>query len=716
MLRAELLLKEQQNQRLQKDLEKLRNMPSQANPQGTTPTSAQLIGAVAVAVDNNGSPLELSSRSHEHRPDEDEPHPMENFVKDISVLNRKFEKVVYQARQQAVLRERYEFFQARQRDVQIKKREVMLERYRRLLEQDPHVLDLADENEYTLEDQAATQVQRVVRGVQGRLYVKQLRPNLNRAAVIIQGVVRGHLGRFQVEVKKRFRYAVTDIQRVWRGHVGRVVIRTSRAKTEENKAAREIQRMVRGYRGRVRVKHKRVLRESAKRGADAVGIKQLFRQDIVQLANAIDTSLHREQTSSPPSIVLGLVRVVALMLAEDEESGAITSYSALGVQSIDKVQATQQYKWIDALRMLRRSSKLLRRLRQVAEGPASERPRMVHFSQVAVQTYHSLRCDREWNLVSFGRVGGGAKACQHLLLWVDALHEVFAYQLEFLEDLGSDRMSWFGRAQMNMRCMRHLELSRMAWEHGVTCLAKVLRDLRSGSRCGNEHSPLGSSGSRKGDLRGCVAERAMATLREHEARTRDALAIKRKEEEEAQRNDLARELFRTDTLVDELTHAESDVADKSRRLEEVKRAERDGIEVDKTHLHECLDDLAISEVARREHWTSLEMARVQGTRNARRRGVRVEVWGELRQQLQVVGETKAALVLAVEDHKNCLEESGSLEGLVPDTARKSELEALQLRVREAQERACAAQLCLDLLEEEKENAHATSTEAEVRNG
>lgn len=694
-----MLHKRQQNQRLQKELENLRKGLREAHARAAT-----------VHIGNSDHILPDSSVTGEPQFDRE---GLRAIGEDASTVKCKSEELEHQARRYAVLEEQYRILQTKQRDAQNKKRAMVLERKRRLLEQDPHLLQHADDDEYTLEDQAAIQVQRIVRGMQGRLHVQRLRPILNGAAVAIQGILRGHLGRSYASLKKKDNRAVTDIQRVWRGHVGRTALEIYGVEIENNRAAGAIQRIFRGCRDRVRAEHKRGFLKSAKLGSEVVGVKHLFHQDIVELAEAIDISLHEEGVAPRPSVVLGLLRVVALMLQENADSGAITIYSALGVQSAHNVGMVRRYTWVDAARLLRRSSKLLRRLRQVAEGPASKRPRMVHFSQAAVQTYTALRCDHKWNVVALGRIGSGAKACQQLLMWVDALQEVFAHQSEFVEDLGSDRISWIERARKSMRHLRHLELSRMVWEHGVTCLMQVLRELHNESVVGNKHGLPGNALSRRGDLRACVVECSLTILREREATLQNALARLSNEEEEAQRNDYARELFKMETLFEELRLADLNVLDKSRRLEDAKKASHDGIGADQAFLQLCLDELTMSEVNRREHWTSLEICRIQNARNSNRRGVKVDVWGDLRHQLRVVGEAEAASILAVENYNYSVEELNAAEVATPDSSSIPELTVLQERATKAQDLARVAKLQLDQMEEERENTEALATEAEV---
>lgn len=691
LLRAEMMHRKQQNIQLQLELEDLRRHLSEK-------AQTQLRSS-EVSQDRNPGHRLVGSTSAERGYS---CSPAENGEAALKI-QRKCDELDRKARRQAALEEQYVMFQAKERSSQIKKRAHVLERKRRLLEQDPDLLEPPEDDEYTLEDGAATQVQRITRGVQGRMRVRKLRPVLNNAATKIQGIIRGRLGRSRVGLKIVDKRAVTNIQRVWRGHLGRLASMSDRRKLERTVAARSIQKIARGRSGRRRVDHKRGLRQSASRGSEVVGVKQLFHQDIVELADAVESLLVKDSAASLPGIVLGLLKVVALMLEEDDESGATTRYNALGVQSVNNLRPAVQFSWRDALILVRRSCKLLRRLRQIAEGPSNRRPRMVYFSQAAVQVYAALRCDQGWNVSKIGLVGRGAKACQHLMMWVDALQEVFSYQREFSDEIGSDRMPWVARAQQSIRGMRHLELSRMVWEHAITCVQQVL--LESGETA---PKPKANS-SRRGNLRLRVAERALKTLKSHEACARESLSKARQEEEDAQRNDKAREQLREDTLVDDLNRAEKSLAESLIRLEEAKTAARDGMETDQVHQQLCLDELTTCEVIRRERWASVEMFRTQRKRNAKRRGVDVEVWGNLRHQVRVLGELEAASTLASKDLNEYIPDRGATSA----GSRNHDLELLQARTKEAQSAAATARTRLACMEEEQENANALASEAEV---
>ncbi|CAN0575756.1 unnamed protein product, partial [Ectocarpus sp. 12 AP-2014] len=77
--------------------------------------------------------------------------------------------------------------------------------------------------------------------------------------------------------------------------------------------------------------------------------------------DAVESLLVKDSATAIPGIVLGLLKVVALMLEKDDESGATTRYNALGVKLVSNFRPAVQFSWRDALVLLRRSCKLLRR-------------------------------------------------------------------------------------------------------------------------------------------------------------------------------------------------------------------------------------------------------------------------------------------------------------------------------------------------------------------
>ena len=624
-------------------------------------------------------------------------------------IRTKSEKLKHETIQQAALENQYQLLRSKERNRQKRERAIVLERKTRPLEQYPGKFQFSADDELSLEDHAAVLIQRAARGVQGRTRVTKLRPVLDNAATLIQGIARGHLSRLQANFERMNKHAMTNIQRVWRGYISRMKVQSIRLAADRHNAARNIQRIVRGCNGRQRMDHKRSHKKSARVGAEVVGIKQLFHEDLLELVNAIESHQTGSLADSLPGIGLGVLKVVVLML-EDDESVAIR-HNSLGKRSGGRLKPSMHFSWEDALLMLRRSSYFLRRLRQLAEGPTSRRPRILYISQNSVRIYKAIRCDPNWNVTTLSHIGRGAKALRHLMMWVDALQNVFAYQREFADNLDSDWLLWVTRTQQNKRRMRHLKLSRMVWEHAVTCLEKILRESQNSVCMLTERNSRSSRidwDIRKGNLRLCVVEGALGVVKEHEMCAKHAISRMEQEEDEAQKSDEACERYELRILEANLEDAQTNLTDRLTKLENARKVARDGMSTDNTHLQLCLSDVVITQVICRECGSALGMYRIQSERYAKLRGLQVEVWRALYDQGRVVGELEAASILAIEDMKNFRVDAD------PDSPGDEEFKILQSRANEARSLAAQAQLLLNSMEGEEETVFSMASEAEVR--
>jgi hypothetical protein len=68
----------------------------------------------------------------------------------------------------------------------------------------------------------------------------------------------------------------------------------------------------------------------------------------------------------------------------EKRGDTVTAFNSIGVKAARKLKATT-LGWEDAMRVLRRSHKLLRQLRQLSAGPASRRPRLLHLPREALE-------------------------------------------------------------------------------------------------------------------------------------------------------------------------------------------------------------------------------------------------------------------------------------------------------------------------------------------
>lgn len=365
----------------------------------------------------------------------------------------------------------FKTFRVNERCKQNQTRVAVLGKRMALLSEEIEVLQAPREKEITLENQAALVVQRIVRGVLARSYARTLRPAVDRSAIIIQRIVRGYRDRRYIRQLKMRRYAATSIQRVWSAYALHLASKARLQTTQGHRSAKEIQRIFRGYQGRRHIQHLRGLRVSASRAWEFIRIESIYDSDIVGLAERIDAALRDHGSGLPPSIVLGLLRVVALMLDEDGDTSTITCYDRLRVKRSREIQPARHFTWRDAVSILRRSSKLLRRLRQIAGAPLSEVSPMIYFSLDAVKIYNAMKCDRMWNMDGFGSTGQGSKACQHLMVWVDSLQEVFAHQQNLANNFQAYRAQQLKRIRRCGRRIRYFEIYKMVRQNAIEYLS-----------------------------------------------------------------------------------------------------------------------------------------------------------------------------------------------------------------------------------------------------
>lgn len=262
----------------------------------------------------------------------------------------------------------------------------------------------------------ATSIQRLARGHAARVYTKKLRASLYDVAIVIQSLVRGFLVRRRFKKTVELNKKVTKVQALQRGRLGRQKASKALIERQRQQASVHISRYIVGYFGRNRFKLKQRLLEVSGISAHAVGPSQLFPSDVMDLARRIETSLMDPVNHGLPPVVLGLLRVVILLLGGDE----ITVVLPTGVVGPKSMKYANDINWEDAMRVLRRTSKFLRRLRVVAAGPAARRPRLLTVPEEGLQLYQAYKMDPEWRsditLVHASdsiASSGGSIACLH---------------------------------------------------------------------------------------------------------------------------------------------------------------------------------------------------------------------------------------------------------------------------------------------------------------
>jgi hypothetical protein len=289
------------------------------------------------------------------------------------------------------------------------RRQAALERKRKQLA----VGEVHEEDEdaaVTLEHEAATQIQKIARGVHARQYVRQRRVRFNYAATMIQAGARGYFDRSFVRRKRMEYNAAVALQRLARGVQGRTRANRKRHARLVTFASTEIQKVWRSMLGRMRMRAKRTLMSYTSL-ANEVALT-VFPSQITELADACTPSSRRPP---PPATVLALVQAVMLFTARRGER-----YCKM-VPSLG---------WDEAAKFLRRAQKLVRRIRGVA---AAASLKLLRVPKAGIDLVRAYAHEPMWSPDEMEKIGPGGVACKKLFEWLLAVLKVASVQEQFVE-------------------------------------------------------------------------------------------------------------------------------------------------------------------------------------------------------------------------------------------------------------------------------------------
>ena len=133
-----------------------------------------------------------------------------------------------------------------------------------------------------VEDTSAIQIQRIARGKLGKNFVKRRRRRYHASATRIQAGFRGRRSRLDVRRRIKEKDAATHIQRTIRGLLGRHKAERVRRARQQQFAATDMQRIFRAMKGRRRMQAKRDLKRYASEAK--LAIESLFASDLAELS------------------------------------------------------------------------------------------------------------------------------------------------------------------------------------------------------------------------------------------------------------------------------------------------------------------------------------------------------------------------------------------------------------------------------------------------
>lgn len=336
-----------------------------------------------------------------------------------------------------------------------------------------------------LEDASATRIQARVRGMITRPWVKRHHLHVARLVTRVQAAYRGHMGRKYARDYARRRRAAVKIQSVWRSSRLKHLLATLRVTRARDLAARPIQRFLRAYLARRRVMNRRVFVSCARGALESVNHKGLIPEDLVELADRLLATLTDPAEAFPPPALLGLLRLIAFLLATPECPDLVTHYNLLGARS-QHVVTTMELTWSNAMRMLYRTKRLLRKLRSLASDPLRSPPRVLYFPPECLQLAAELRKDPFFSEQAMAAIGSGARCAAGLLRYYECLERVYRVQQHFTPTPSDCIPIWLARfrKQQKKRRMAHLQTSarRAAVERARSAVnARLAAELHFGA-------------------------------------------------------------------------------------------------------------------------------------------------------------------------------------------------------------------------------------------
>ncbi|CAM9224005.1 unnamed protein product, partial [Ectocarpus fasciculatus] len=341
---------------------------------------------------------------------------------------------------------------ANQRIVTEQERSREIERKRRLLSaEEGRRKGPPSENEpESVYDYYAVIAQTAIRGWLARRYFAWYKVQVVVASTLMQMIVRGCMARIKVGRLLVNSRAAIVIQRSFRGMSARSSCAAMARDYRIAKAAIHIQRIYRGVLAKRRVQMKRNLDKAAKLAVEAVHPKNLFVQDVQELATRIQMAIEEPLTTEfPPDEVLHLIRLATVLLLSGEGQSGMTTYSRIGARYYEEVEG-EKLTWEQAMKIVNRPNRFMRRVRAMAFAPVSKPPRLVRVTEAVHTLYKAQLGNPKWSSETFETMGKGHKICVQLFRWMSSMIEVALAQEAFVSFLAQ-----FVPSQAEMQEERH---------------------------------------------------------------------------------------------------------------------------------------------------------------------------------------------------------------------------------------------------------------------
>ena len=240
------------------------------------------------------------------------------------------------------------------------------------------------------------------------------------------------------------------------------------------KAAVQIQKIWRRIMALKRVVTKRVLDEAAIEAMECVNARNLFPMDVKELAGRIQLALNEPHANElPPDEVLHLLRMASILLIAGEGASGITSYDHIGSRFHVETDG-RDLTWEQAMKLVNRSNKYLRRVRALAYAPVAKPPRLISLPEDVIALFKSQSRNPNWCISTFEKMGRGSKFCVQLFKWLHSMINVAQAQTKFFDFIGDKFPDWLPKMFEVQKKARKCEFDIALNERCISMLQQAM--------------------------------------------------------------------------------------------------------------------------------------------------------------------------------------------------------------------------------------------------
>lgn len=331
----------------------------------------------------------------------------------------------------------------------------------------------------SLEDKMANKLQFMVRNrIAGKMR-RALIDLRNRSARKIQNAYRILLSHRQfLDTMAAMRYRKM-IDRMSTSLIGRGKFMVLRRDANRDRATALLQRCVRGMLGRSRIRNKRIFVRSVEAAVEAVEGSSLAAKDIDELAGYIDYYVKHAEVYIPVEVMTLLRTILYMLNGESAEIISVIVDKKVRPENI----STGSLSWIQAIKILRRKGRLLRRMRSLASHVQCPNAIKLEFSASCVA--HLSEAMKSLTTEAFEYMTYGKTCVIKMLIFVTNINRIYSMQDEFPEYFGCSQPGWFKKLlPLRLKHEKNLIEYRVAASSAEILNEQRVRKIAAGKRYG----------------------------------------------------------------------------------------------------------------------------------------------------------------------------------------------------------------------------------------